>query len=164
MELLSALNARLSRWTMYLACICLLGLLAVVVYGVVLRYGFNNAPPYVEQVALLLVISVAMFGAAAGVRDAGHIGLDSLVAILPQKVRFWCEALVYVLVIVFAIALFAGGAEMALSTRDSTIPTLGLSEAFRYLPILIAGVLITLFSIERLLAQFTGKKVVASWH
>ena len=164
MQLISALNARLSRWTMYLACICLVGLLAVVVYGVVLRYGFNNAPPYVEQVALLLVISVAMFGASAGVRDAGHIGLDSLIAVLPEKVQFWCEALVHVLVVVFAIALFAGGAEMAVSTRGSTIPTLGLSEAFRYVPILIAGVLITLFSIEHLIAQFTGKEVVPSWH
>ena len=164
MELLSALNSRLSRWTMYLACICLVGLLTVVVYGVVLRYVFNNAPPYVEQVALLLVISVAMFGASVGVRDAGHIGLDSLIAVLPQKVQFWCETLVYVLVIVFAITLFAGGAEMALSTRDSTIPTLGLSEAYRYLPVLIAGVLITLFSIEHLIAQFTGKEVAPSWH
>lgn len=164
MKLLSALNARLSRWTMYTACICLVGLLTVVVYGVVLRYGFNNAPPYVEQVALLLVISVAMFGASAGVRDAGHIGLDSLVAVLPEKIQFWCEVVVHVLVIVFAIALFAGGAEMAVSTHGSTIPTLGLSEAFRYLPILIAGVLITLFSIEHLIAKFTGKKVVASWH
>ena len=50
----TALNARLSRWAMYLACLCLAALLAVVVYGVVLRYGFNDAPPYVEQVALLL--------------------------------------------------------------------------------------------------------------
>lgn len=164
MRLLSALNSRLSRWTMYLACACLVGLLAVVVYGVILRYGFNDAPPYVEQVALLLVISVAMLGASAGVRDAGHIGLDSLIAMLPEKVQFLSEILVHLLVIVFAVALFAGGAEMALSTRDSTIPTLGLSEAFRYLPILIAGVLITLFSIERLIAQFTGKKVVPSWH
>lgn len=164
MELLSALNARLSRWTMYLACLCLAGLLAVVVYGVVMRYVFNDAPPYVEQVALLLVISVAMFGASAGVRDAGHIGLDSLVAVLPEKVQFWCKGIVYILAVVFAIALFAGGAEMAVSTRDNTIPTLGLSEAVRYVPILIAGILITLFSIERLIAQFTGKKVVPSWH
>ncbi len=164
MEILSALNARLSRWTMYLACTCLMGLLAVVVYGVVLRYVFNDAPPYVEQVSLLLVISVAMFGASAGVRDAGHIGLDSLLAILPKKVRFWCEALAYVLVAVFAIALFAGGAEMVYSTHDNTIPTLGLSEAYRYLPVLIAGVLIVLFSLEHLIAQFTGRKVVPSWH
>ncbi|MFC5522483.1 TRAP transporter small permease [Polaromonas jejuensis] len=164
MDFFSALNARLSRWTMYLACLCLAGLLAVVVYGVVLRYVFNDAPPYVEQVALLLVISVAMFGASAGVRDAGHIGLDSLVAVLPAKAQFWCEAVVYVLTVGFAIMLFAGGAEMAVSTHGSTIPTLGLSEAVRYVPILIAGVLIALFSIEHLLAQFTGKEVVPSWH
>src|SRR3954470_11317014 len=102
-----------------------------------MRYVFNNAPPYVEQVALLLVISVAMFGASAGVRDAGHIGLDSLVAILPEKAQFWCEVVVFLLSIVFALALIAGGVEMAASTRDSTIPTLGLSESVRYFPVLI---------------------------
>src|SRR5881409_1633622 len=87
MRLLTALNARLSRWAMYVACLCLAGLLSVVVYGVVLRYVFNDAPAYVEQVALLLVICVAMFGASAGVRDAGHIGMDSLVMVLPEKAQ-----------------------------------------------------------------------------
>jgi len=69
-----------------------------------------------------------------------------------------------VLTIGFAIALIAGGAEMAVSTRESTIPTLGMSEAVRYVPILFAGVLITLFSLEHLAAQFTDQKVVPSWH
>jgi TRAP-type C4-dicarboxylate transport system permease small subunit len=164
MKWLTLLNSILSRWAMYLACACLVGLLSVVVYGVVLRYVFNDAPPYVEQVALLLVVSVAMFGASAGVRDAGHIGMDSLVAALPQRVQFWCEAVVYVLSVVFAIALFAGGVEMAASTRGSTIPTLGLSEAVRYLPVVMAGVLIALFSIEHLIAQFTDQEVIPSWH
>ena len=164
MELLSSINARLSRWTMYLACICLVGLLSVVIYGVVLRYVFNNAPPYVEQLALLLVVSVAMFGATAGVRDAGHIGLDSLVKALPEVVQFWCKALVHVLIMVFALALLVGGWLMAVSTHSSTIPTLGISEAVRYVPVLMAGVLITLFSVEHVSAQFTGKKVTPSWH
>jgi TRAP-type C4-dicarboxylate transport system permease small subunit len=164
MSLFSRLNARLSRWTMYLACVCLAGLLGVVVYGVVLRYVFNDAPPYVEQVALLLVISVAMFGASAGVRDAGHIGLDSLVRVLPPRAQFWCKFVVYLLSIAFAIALFAGGAEMAVSTHHDTIPTLGLSESVRYVPVLIAGVLITLFSLEHVVAQFTGHEVIPSWH
>src|SRR5205814_7074096 len=128
---LTALNSVLSRWAMYLACLCLIGLLSVVVYGVVLRYVFNNAPAYVEQVALLLVISVAMFGASAGVRDAGHIGMDSLVMALPERAQFWCEVIVFVLSMMFALALLAGGAEMAASTRHDTIPTLGISEAVR---------------------------------
>jgi TRAP-type transport system small permease protein len=161
---LTALNSVLSRLAMYVACVCLAGLLSVVVYGVVLRYGFNAAPPYVEQVALLLVISVAMFGASAGVRDAGHIGMDSLVMVLPEMAQFWCEVIVYILSILFALALFIGGAEMAISTGGSTIPTLGISEAVRYVPIFVAGVLITLFSIEHLIALFSGKEVVPSWH
>ena len=164
MEFLTRLNARLSRWTLVLACVCLAVLLSVVVYGVVLRYGFNDAPAYVEQLALLLVISVAMFGAAAGVRDAGHIGLDSVVRLLPSALQRTCHYVVHLLVIVFALALMVGSWLMARSTGDSTIPTLGISEAYRYLPVIIAGILITLFSIERMVALFTGKEVVASWN
>ena len=161
---LTAINARLSRYAMYIACTCLASLLAVVVYGVVLRYGFNHAPPFVEQIALLLVISVAMFGASAGVRDAGHIGLDSAVRLLPVKAQFWCRVLVHLLSIVFALALLTGGAEMAHSTAATTIPTLGVSEATRYIPIMSAGILITLFSSEHLIAQFCGMEVVPSWN
>jgi TRAP-type C4-dicarboxylate transport system permease small subunit len=164
MKWLTAVNSRLSRWAMYLACIALVGLLSVVVYGVVLRYVFNAAPPYVEQVALLLVISVAMFGAAAGVRDAGHIGLDSLVAMLSVRLQFWCAIVVHVLSIAFGLALLAGSAEMAISTHGSTIPTLGLSEAYRYLPVLLGGVLIAVFSIEHLIARLAGTEVHRSWH
>jgi len=163
-KLLTAVNARLSRWAMYIACACLAGLLAVVVYGVVQRYVFNDAPPYVEQVALLLVISVAMFGAAAGVRDAGHIGLDSLVALLSPRVQFWCSVVVHLLSIAFGLALLAGSVEMGISTHGSTIPTLGVSEAYRYLPVLAGGILIAVFSIEHLIAKFSGTEVVRSWH
>jgi TRAP-type C4-dicarboxylate transport system permease small subunit len=164
MNWLTAVNSRLSRWAMYIACACLVGLLCVVVYGVVLRYGFNDAPPYVEQLALLLVISVAMLGAAAGVRDAGHIGLDSLVALLSKRLQFWCGIAVCAFGIAFGLALLAGSVEMALSTYASTIPTLGVSEAFRYLPVLLGGVLIAVFSLEHLIAQFAGTEVVRSWH
>ncbi len=164
MDFFSRTNAWLSRWTMFLACLCLVGLLSVVIYGVVLRYVFNDAPPYVEQVALLLVISVAMFGASAGVRDAGHIGLDSLVKVLPPRVQFWCKCVVHLLIIVFAVALLIGGALMAVSTHASTIPTLGLSEAVRYVPVLISGLLIASFSIEHVAADFRGTKVTPSWH
>ena len=164
MHHLNQLNARLSRYSLYLACVCLTCLLLVVVYGVVMRYVFNDAPPYVEQVALLLVISVAMFGAASGVRDAGHIGLDSVVSLLPPKAQRWCSLLVYLLTMCFAIALFAGGYEMAASTMATTIPTLGLSEAWRYVPVILAGVLINLFSVEHIVALLRFEMVTPSWH
>jgi TRAP-type C4-dicarboxylate transport system permease small subunit len=164
MTWLTAIDSRLSRWAMYLACLGLVGLVAVVDYGVTMRYGFNHAPPFVEQVALLLVICVAMFGASAGVRDEGHIGVESLVVLLPAVAQKWIGVLVGLLTILFAAMLLYGCSLMAMSVHGSTIPTLGISEAVRYLPPIIAGVLIILFSVEHLVATFTGKKVKPSWH
>lgn len=153
MDWLTLLSARLSHWVLHLACACLAILGIVVIYGVVLRYAFNASQPYVEQVALLMVISVAMFGAAAGARESGHIGLDSVVLLLPEKARRIVHAVVELLILAFAVLLFYGSWHMATSTWHDTIPTLGISEAFRYLPPIMAAVLIAIFSIEHLVAQ-----------
>jgi TRAP-type C4-dicarboxylate transport system permease small subunit len=169
MQWLTAVNSRLSRWAMYVACTCVMGLVINVDYGVIMRYGFNDAPPFMEQVALLLSIVVAMFGAAAGVRDAGHIGVDSLVALLPKRFQFWVGVLAGILTGFFAVLLVIGCGIMVTETYEHTIPTLNIlehpvSEAWRYLPPIIAGILITSFSIEHLIAMFKNEKVVSSWH
>jgi TRAP-type C4-dicarboxylate transport system permease small subunit len=164
MEMLTAVNSRLSRWAMYVAVAALLGIVMIVDWGVVKRYIFNDAQPYVEQVALILVITVAMFGASAGVRDEGHIGMESLVGLLPEKIQFWVGVTVGLLTILFGALLFVGCLMMAMSVHDNVIPTLGISEALRYLPGIIAGILIILFSIEHLVAMFRKSVVVKSWH
>jgi TRAP-type transport system small permease protein len=164
MEMLTAVNSRLSRWAMYIAVAALLGIVMIVDWGVVKRYVFNDAQPYVEQVALILFITVAMFGASAGVRDEGHIGMESLVGLLPEKAQFWVGVTVGLLTILFGALLFGGCLMMAMSVSDNVIPTLGISEALRYLPGIIAGILIILFSIEHLVAMFRKSEVVKSWH
>ena len=55
MNWLTTVDARLSRWAMYLAVACLLGIVGVVVGSVIWRYVLNDAPAWSEQVALLLV-------------------------------------------------------------------------------------------------------------
>ena len=164
MSLLTAINSRLSRWAMYIACTGLACLVLVVDYSVVMRYLFNNPPAFAEQIALLLVITVAMFGASAGVRDAGHIGMDTLVSFLPKKLHKYINMIVACINFAFGSVLLLGCLLMAESVYGSTIPTLGISEAYRYLPPIIAGTLIILFSTEHLWALLSNKKVIKSWH
>lgn len=161
---LTAMNSRLSRWAMYVAVAGLLGLVLLVDWGVIKRYIFNDAQPYVEQLALILVITVAMFGASAGVRDEGHIGMESLVGLLPERPRFAVGVIVGLLTIAFGGLLCVGCTQMAISVADNKIPTLGISESVRYAPGVIAGILIVLFSIEHLIAMFTKSEVEPSWH
>ena len=164
MNWLTNLDARLSRWAMYLAVACLLGIVAVVVSSVFWRYILNDAPAWSEQVALILVINVAMFGAAAGVRDEGHIGMESLVGLLPKPYQFWIGQIVGLFSILFGVSLVWGCTLMAISVWPNSIPTLGISEAWRYIPCVVAGVLIIMFSVEHLVAMYTDKEVVQSWH
>jgi TRAP-type C4-dicarboxylate transport system permease small subunit len=164
MNWLTQLNARLSRWAMYIAVTCLLGIVLTVIGSVFWRYVLDDAPAWSEQVALLLVINVAMFGAAAGVRDEGHIGMESLVGLLPEKQQFWVGNIAGFFSILFGVSLVWGCATMAYSVFGIRIPTLGITQAWRYTPPIFAGVLIILFSIEHLIAMHTGKKVIPSWH
>jgi TRAP-type C4-dicarboxylate transport system permease small subunit len=164
MSWLTSLNTRLSRWALYIAVAALLSIVAVVFYGVVMRYVFHDAPSYIEQVALILVITVAMFAASATVREAGHIGMDSMVILLPMKAQFVIGVIVGLLTISFGIVLFAGSLQMAIAVHAIIIPTLGVPQSIRYAPCVIAGILIVLFSVEQLIAMVQGKEVVQSWH
>ena len=164
MTWLTAVNSRLSRWAMYIAVAGLLGLVVLVVWGVVKRYVFNDAQAYVEQLALLLVVNVAMFGASAGVRDEGHIGMESLTGLLPERPRFVVGVIVGLLTITFGALLFGGCMMMAYSVSGNMIPTLGISESVRYVPAVIAGILIILFSIEHIVALVKGTEVEPAWY
>jgi TRAP-type transport system small permease protein len=164
MEWLTAVNARLCRWALYIAVAALLGIQADVVWGVILRYVFNNPQPYVEQIALLLVIQVAMFGASAMVRDAGHIGMETLVAFLSVRLQFAIAVAICLVMIFFGCLLCSGCAIMAHSVYENIIPTLPVSEALRYAPGIVAGALIVLFSVEHLIALFKNEEVVPSWN
>ncbi|MEX3955958.1 TRAP-type C4-dicarboxylate transport system permease small subunit [Trinickia symbiotica] len=152
MKLLKRSNDALFRALAIVASVCLIALTVLVFYGVVMRYVFDNAPDFVEPIALLLVVTIAMFGAALKVRDGGHIGLDSFVQRLSPKARTVAIAFQHLCLIGFAIAIIVGCGSMASTTMEDRIPILGLPEGLRYMIALPAGIAMILFSLEHLLA------------
>jgi TRAP-type C4-dicarboxylate transport system permease small subunit len=139
-------------------------LIAAVLYQVVGRYVLNDTPTWAESGAVLLVLYVTMLGMAVGVRDAGHIGLESLLVLVPEAVRLKMELLIHALVLSFGVVMAYNCGVLAQSVWDYKIPTLGVSEAFKYAPPALAGVLIALFSVEHLIALIRGEEVKPSWH
>jgi TRAP-type C4-dicarboxylate transport system permease small subunit len=139
-------------------------LIAAVLYQVIGRYVFNDTPTWAESGAVLLVLYVTMLGMAVGVRDAGHIGLESLLVLVPEDIRLKMELLIHVLVLGFGVVMAYNCAVLAQSVWDYKIPTLGLSEAFKYAPPAMAGVLIALFSLEHIIALIRGEEVEPAWH
>ena len=80
-------------------------LIIAVLYQVVGRYVFNDTPTWAESGAVLLVLYVTMLGMAVGVRDAGHIGLESLLVLAPEALRLKMELLIQGLVLLFGLVM-----------------------------------------------------------
>jgi TRAP-type transport system small permease protein len=139
-------------------------LIVAVLYQVIGRYVFNDTPTWAESGAVLLVLYVTMLGMAVGVRDAGHIGLESLLVLAPETLRLKMELLIHALVLLFGIVMAWQCSVLAISVAGYKIPTLGVSEAFKYAPPALAGVLVALFSIEHILALLKGEEVQPAWH
>ena len=156
--------AALARLCLKVGVSGLMLLIAAVLYQVIGRYILNDTPTWAESSAVLLVLYVTMLGMAVGVRDAGHIGLESLLVLVPESIRLKMELLIHALVMVFGLVMAYNCAVLAQSVWDYKIPTLGLSEAFKYAPPAFAGVLIALFSLEHIIALVRGEKVEPSWH
>ena len=139
-------------------------LLAAVVWQVFGRYVLNNTPTWAESLALLLVLYVTMLGCAVGVRDAGHIGMELIGPLLPERFHRPFAVLVHVLTLIFGLLMAWNCGVLLLSVASYRIPTLGISESFRYAPLVAAGLLIVLFSVEHIVALARGLDVEKAWH
>ena len=114
--------------------------------------------------ALLLVLFVTAFGLGVGVRDAGHIGLESLVALLPERWQRRIELVIHALVSVFGVLMVQGGWLWASAKWNEKKPMLPLPDGIDYVPVIIAGVLIVLFSVEHMVALLRGQSVEPAWN
>ena len=143
---LTRFNARLARYGAYLSVTGLLVIVAVVAWQVFGRYVLNSSPTWAENLALVLILYVTLIGAAVGVRDAGHIGMDSI------------------LVLLFGVAMAYNGWVLGASVASYKLANIDLSEAWRFVPLVVSGAMIVLFCIEHLVALWRGEEVEPAWH
>ena len=164
MRLLTRVNARIARACMYFSVAGLLAIVAIVAWQVFGRYVLNDSPTWTENLALVLILYVTLVGAAVGVRDAGHIGMESLLVLVPEGVRNKVELAIHVLVAAFGVCMIYGGWVLGASVWAYKLPNINLSEGVRYVPLVVSGALVVLFCIEHIVANLKGEEVVPAWH
>jgi TRAP-type C4-dicarboxylate transport system permease small subunit len=155
--------AMLSKASLMLAVVLLIGVILCVQWQVLGRYVLNDTPTWAESLALMLVLYMTSLGLAIGVRDAGHIGLESIIVLLPEAWRLKLEVVIHALVGTFGVMMAKDGWLWTRLKWGEVMPMLGVPEGAEYLPLVVAGALITLFSVEHIVALLRGTVVEPAW-
>ena len=152
----SRVLAALSTACLWIAGVGLVLMTAVVGWQVFGRYVLNRTPTWSEPATLQLMGWFIVLGAAVGVRENFHLGLDLLHHALPRSAGRVLDMISYALIVAFGLAMSWYSAVLAAGTWTATLPSLGLPGGFDYLPQAVGGVLIAAFAGERLIELAVG--------
>jgi len=120
------------------------------------RYVLNDSLQWTEPAAVMIMGWFIFLGAAVGIREGYHLSFDVLLYVLPERARLTLHTVSDVVVAAFGCGMIWYGAQLAEKTAGNKVPGLGISGAFDFLPIVVGGVLLVLFSIERIARRAAG--------
>ncbi|NTJ41923.1 TRAP transporter small permease [Agrobacterium larrymoorei] len=150
---------KLNTFVLYLAGTGLVVMTAIVAWQVFCRYVLNDSPSWTEPGAVILMSWFIFLGAAVGVRENNHMGFDVLLYVLPPSGKKWLRMISDIAIFVFGIGMLWYGGNLVKLTANTTMPALGISGAWDYVPLVGGGILITLFALERIVGRALGAPI-----
>ena len=141
---------------LYSSCVIVAGIAlvlisAVIPWAVYTRYVLNRAASWPEPMAVLLMIVLTFFGAAACYRVRLHMRVSFFVSLLPAAAQQVIALLVELLMALIALFMVDWGIKLVVATWQNSIADFpSLSVGLTYLPIPIGGAILFLFVVERL--------------
>jgi TRAP-type C4-dicarboxylate transport system permease small subunit len=137
-----------------IAAVSLVGMMVTVLIHITLRYFFNNAPGWGEELARQFMILFAFIGFALGVRDKLHIAL-TIVAEKPlKKFLLPIEIFVKFLIVVLGILMSGFMGPIFIRLKDNRLPGTGIPVFFQYLIPTAMGILLSLVAIYQIYDHF----------
>ena len=141
-----------------LVVVLCLAVMVVLVFGnVVLRYGFNSGITVSEELSRWFFVWMTFLGAVVAMRDHGHLGVDSLVKVLPAIGKKTCLVASHLLML-FATLLFLKGSWVQTEINlGTTAPATGFSLAWVYGVGIVFSVSVALILAYDLFRILTGR-------
>lgn len=156
MEKVARITGVLSTIGLWAAGLGLVAMTAMIAAQVFWRYVLNDSIVWTEPASVMTMGWFIFLGAAVGIREGYHLSFEVLLYVMPERVKLWFNAISDMVVAAFGGGMIWYGWQLAARTADNMIPTLGISGAFDFAPLVAGGVLTVLFSIERLARRAAG--------
>ena len=150
---------KVSSLSLWLAGIGLVLMTCFVAWQVFCRYILNDSPSWTEPGSVMLMSWFIFLGAAVGVRENYHLGFDVLLYVLPKGGKKWLRMTSDIVAFAFGIGMVWYGSQLVGLTWNTTLPSLGISGGWDYVPVVAGGALVVLFTLERIVLRLSGAPV-----
>jgi tripartite ATP-independent transporter DctM subunit len=125
--------------------------------GVVSRYGFNNPLLWTDELAGFLFLWLSMLGTVVALRSDGHMRLTTLVNMSRPGLGRWFNSVAALVVVAFVLLILQPAHEYVGEQQFTELTTLGISEGYRAVSILIGMSLAAVIAILRLIETTTPR-------
>ena len=148
----------------WISRICLVIMTLIIGWQVFARYVLNSSPSWSETTSISLMGWFVLVGAGAAVRYRDHLGFTVGLLLMPPKVRRWVVVIGDVLVALFGAGMFLFGLDLIRGTWNVVMPGSFLPQGAHYVPLSVSGVLICLFSLEKVVEGIRNKGGESAWN
>lgn len=155
---LARLTGGLARIGLWVAGIGLVLMTAFVFAQVFYRYIIGTSLFWAEPASVMLMGWFIFLGAAVGVKEGYHLSFDVGLYLVPDWMRPWFYSLSDLVVAAFGVGMTIYGWQLGAKAASGVIPGLGISRLWDFAPLMGGGVLLILFSAERILRRLAGLK------
>lgn len=137
--------------------------IGVLLAGVIARYVLQKPLVWSDELASILFLWLAMFGAVIALRRGEHMRLTALVARVSPGWRAWLETLSSLLVGLFVLMILIPTHEYVEDEAFITTPALEIANSWRVLAIEVGMALMLLISVMRLIERSSFVQVIIAF-
>jgi len=133
--------------------------ITIIFYGVIMRYIFNDARSWVDEVSQYMIIWGTLIGTSVALRNDHHIKVDMLFDRFPKRVKYFVTLFAHTVGVSFGLFLLYYGGGLVnfthISGQLSTDVGIPLYQVYSILPLM--GFLLTLRFLVKLYEAIKGK-------
>ena len=132
---------------------------SIIFYGVIMRYVFNDARSWVDEISQYMIIWGTLIGTSVALRNNHHIKVDMLFNVFPNRVKYFITLFAHAVGVGFGgFLIYYGGGLVEFTHTSGQLSTdvgIPLFQVYSILPLM--GFLLTFRFLVKLYETIKGK-------
>lgn len=149
---------KLEKFILYILAILFAVMVSSLFYQIVMRFIFQSANAWSEEVTRYSFIWMSMLGSSVATRRSRNMDVDFIVNRMPEGLKLINKFVTRGLVIAFLLVLVVYGTSLVGMTHKQLSAGIRVPMSYIYASVPLGGILILLFTFEIIIDEIKGRK------